>query len=78
MSYKIELTDNFKNEAKKLIKKYPPRSIPPSFSPVTIMEETLNEIKLQKNNTTRRASFKEKIKISLVKKSLSYPITQAF
>lgn len=29
-------------------KQYPPRSIPPSFSPVTIMEETLEEIKLQK------------------------------
>ncbi|MCP2026526.1 arylsulfatase [Flavobacterium sp. HSC-32F16] len=29
-------------------KEYPPRSIPPSFSPVTIMEETLQQIKLQK------------------------------
>ncbi|SEN62958.1 arylsulfatase [Flavobacterium sp. CF108] len=29
-------------------KKHPPRSIPPSFSPVTIMEETLDQIKLQK------------------------------
>jgi arylsulfatase A-like enzyme len=29
-------------------KQYPPRSIPPSFSPVTIMEETLDQIKLEK------------------------------
>ncbi|HEU4791189.1 MAG TPA: arylsulfatase [Flavobacterium sp.] len=29
-------------------KEYPPRSIPPSFSPTTIMEETLDQIKLQK------------------------------
>lgn len=29
-------------------KDYPPRAIPPSFSPATIMEETLNGIKLQK------------------------------
>ncbi|MFH7003438.1 arylsulfatase [Flavobacterium bizetiae] len=29
-------------------KEYPPRAIPPSFSPTTIMEETLNGIKLQK------------------------------
>lgn len=29
-------------------KEYPPRSIPPSFSPLTIMEETLNQIKLEK------------------------------
>jgi len=28
-------------------KEFPPRSIPPSFSPLTIMEETLNGIKLQ-------------------------------
>ncbi len=28
-------------------REYPPRSIPPSFSPVTIMEETLQQIKLQ-------------------------------
>ncbi len=29
-------------------KEFPPRSIPPSFSPYTIMDETLNSIKLQK------------------------------
>jgi arylsulfatase len=27
-------------------KAYPPRSIPPSFNPTTIMQETLREIKL--------------------------------
>ena len=29
-------------------KDYPPRSIPPSFSPVTIMEDMLNGIKMDK------------------------------
>lgn len=42
-------------------KQYPPRSIPPSFSPVTIMEETLNGIKLEKaiNAQTQGASKKK-------------------
>ena len=29
-------------------KQFPPRSIPPSFSPVTIMEDMLNGIKMDK------------------------------
>lgn len=29
-------------------KEYPPRSIPPSFNPATILEETLQSIKEQK------------------------------
>ncbi|MBF4515195.1 arylsulfatase [Flavobacterium sp. ANB] len=41
-------------------KEYPPRSIPPSFSPVTIMEETLEQIKLQKAIQSDVQSSKKK------------------
>lgn len=41
-------------------KEYPPRAIPPSFSPTTIMEETLNGIKLQKAIKSDTQSSKKK------------------
>ncbi|OMQ12235.1 arylsulfatase [[Flexibacter] sp. ATCC 35103] len=40
-------------------KEYPPRSIPPSFSPLTIMEETLDQIKLEKAMNASGASKKK-------------------
>jgi arylsulfatase len=41
-------------------KEYPPRSIPPSFSAYTIMEETLNEIKMQKALNSTQSGSKKK------------------
>lgn len=40
-------------------KEYPPRAIPPSFSPTTIMEETLDAIKLQGQLKTLQAPKKK-------------------
>ncbi|MCM0665306.1 arylsulfatase [Flavobacterium tyrosinilyticum] len=41
-------------------KQYPPRSIPPSFSPLTIMEETLDQIKLEKALNAAQGGSKKK------------------
>lgn len=40
-------------------KAYPPRSIPPTFSPVTIMEEALEQIKLEKAMDAHSAAKKK-------------------
>lgn len=41
-------------------KEYPPRSIPPSFSPYTILDETLNQIKLEKSLKEAQSAPKKK------------------
>ena len=41
-------------------KEYPPRSIPPSFSPYTIMDETLNQIKLERAMNSAQGASKKK------------------
>jgi len=41
-------------------REYPPRSIPPSFSPYTIMDETLAQIKMQKALNSAQGTSKKK------------------
>jgi arylsulfatase len=41
-------------------KEFPPRSIPPSFSPYTILDETLNQIKLEKAMKEGQSAPKKK------------------
>ncbi|QOG03018.1 arylsulfatase [Flavobacterium sp. MDT1-60] len=41
-------------------REYPPRSIPPSFSPYTIMDETLEQIKMQKALNSGQGTSKKK------------------
>lgn len=41
-------------------KEFPPRSIPPSFSPYTILDETLNQIKLEKSLKEAQSAPKKK------------------
>lgn len=41
-------------------KDFPPRSIPPSFSPYTIMDETLNQIKMHKAMNAAQGASKKK------------------
>ena len=40
-------------------KEFPPRSIPPSFSPTTIMEETLSDLKSARRRAMEGAKPKE-------------------
>ena len=40
-------------------KEYPPRSVPPSFNPSTILDETLREIKVEKKLKTAFPMLKE-------------------
>ena len=37
-------------------KDYPPRSIPPSFNPTTIMEETIDDIREQQKRAKQAAT----------------------